>query len=399
MQAGIHASIFDIQQDAWNYLLEPGNPFCDWRFLAAFESAGLVGPGTAWEPQHITIAHNGQLVAAAPFYKKHDSYGEFIFDWGWAQAYDQAGLAYYPKGLCAVPYTPATGLRLLTAAQAPQQQLETALLAVMRQIMVTQRLSSLHILFCSQTQQERLIAAGLLPRLSLQFHWQNRNYASFEDFLADLRAAKRKQIKKERQALKEAGIEVVLLQGNDISLEHIDAMYNFYLATQSGKWRSAYLNRAWFEIIHATYRDNVVMTMARRSGRWLGGAINFRKGNHLYGRYWGALEHIDFLHFECCYYSLIEFAIAEKIKLYEAGAQGEHKFLRGFAARPTYSAHDFVDTNGRRAIADFLRRESRHVEQTINAYNQQSPLKHVRQQAQAVLLPAKQGRPGKPHSS
>lgn len=385
--AGVHAAISDISQDAWNSLVEPGNPFCDWRFLAAFETAGIVGPGTAWEPRHITIEDDGKLVAAAPFYKKHDSYGEFIFDWGWAEAYDRAGLRYYPKGLCAVPYTPATGQRLLTMPMA-QNQLETALLATMRNVVATEGLSSLHVLFCPQRQHERLTAQGLLPRLSLQFHWENRGYAHFDDFLADLRAPKRKQLKKERQALKDAGVEVLLLQGNDITLEHVDAMYRFYLANQSDKWGNAYLNRAWFETIHATYSDHLVMTLARRNGRWLGGTFNFRKDDHLYGRYWGASEHVDFLHFECCYYSLIDYAIAEKITLYEAGAQGEHKFLRGFATRSTFSAHDFVNANGRQAIADFLRRESKHVERTINAYNQQSPLKHIRQQAQTERLDA-----------
>ena len=381
----IHGSIFELKPGDWNDLLEPGNPFMDYRFLAACETAGVVGPRTAWEPRHLTVHREGKIVGAAPFYKKRDSYGEFIFDFQWAEAYARAGLPYYPKGIGAAPFTPAAGRRFLTHPEDERQVIVAALWQGMQTLTDRDGLSSQHVLFCSQDEQEILTRCGALPRLTFQFHWENQGYTTFDDFLDALRAPKRKQIRKEREALRQAGIDIVLLAGNDIQTEHIDATYDFYRRNQSDKWGQAYLNRAWFETIHATMRENLVLTLARKDGRWLGGSFNFRKDNHLYGRYWGCSARIEFLHFECCYYRLIDYAIAEGIRLYEAGAQGEHKFLRGFATRPTYSAHHFAHPGAHASIADYLQRETAHAKATILDYNRQSPLKNLRAAAETAL--------------
>lgn len=372
-------SLADVSAADWNALVSPDFPFTDYEFLRALEEAGCVGENTAWRPRHLLAYRDGVLAGAAPYYHKLDSYGEYVFDHEWAAAYQRAGLAYYPKGLSAAPFTPANGDRLLARADDPEAgAIRAALAEGLKARAASDGLSSVHCLFHSQADRAALEAADYLPRLSLQYHWENRGYASFEEFLADLRSQKRKQIKKERRAAAEHGLRIELLTGDAIQPAHMEAMYAFYMDTGSRKWGRPYLNRAWFHQIHARFRNRIVLLLALDGDRPVAGTLNFRKGRRLYGRYWGAAADYSCLHFELCYYRLIEYAIQEGIELFEAGAQGEHKFLRGFAARPCYSSHWIADPAGRMAIQRFLDSERAYMQQAIADYNEQSPLKPLR---------------------
>lgn len=373
------ASLADVSAADWNALVSPDFPFTDYEFLRALEEAGCVGENTAWRPRHLLAYRDGGLAGATPLYHKLDSYGEYVFDHEWAAAYQRAGLSYYPKALSAAPFTPANGDRLLVRADEPEPQVVRTLLAeALKTRAESEGLSSVHCLFHSLADQAAFDAAGYLPRLSLQYHWENRGYQSFDEFLGDLRSQKRKQIKKERRAAAEHGLRIELLTGDVIEPEHMEAMYAFYMDTGSRKWGRPYLNRAWFQRIHALFRERIVLLLAFDGERAVAGTLNFRKGRRLYGRYWGAAADYSCLHFELCYYRLIEYAIQEGIELFEAGAQGEHKFLRGFAARPCYSSHWMVDPAGRAAIARFLDSERAYMQQAIGEYNEQSPLKPLR---------------------
>lgn len=369
----------DIAPAAWDALTPTGFPFTDYEFLRALEDSGCVGEATTWRPRHLLAYRDGALVGAAPFYHKFDSYGEYVFDHEWAAAYQRAGLRYYPKGLSAAPFTPANGDRLLVRAdESDPAAVRRALAAGLCERAREDGLSSVHSLFHSAADREAFAAAGYLERLSVQYHWENRGYAGFEDFLTDLRAQKRKQIKKERRAAAEHGLEIELLTGDAIQPDHMEAMFAFYMDTGSRKWGRPYLNREWFRLIHERFRDRIVLLLACDGERPVAGTLNFRKGRRLYGRYWGAVADYNCLHFELCYYRLIEYAIQEGIELFEAGAQGEHKFLRGFAARPCYSSHWITDPSGRAAIGQFLENERAYMNQAILDYNEHSPLKPLR---------------------
>jgi predicted N-acyltransferase len=242
----------------------------------------------------------------------------------------------------------------------------------------TERLSSVHVLFTTERERDLLGVHGFLPRLTHQFHWLNRGYETFADFLADLRAGKRKQINKERRRLAETGVAIHVVAGADVRDEHVDALWGFYTANVARHWSQAYLNRATFEQLAENFRHRLVLVLAEDAGRWIGGAFNVRKNDGLYGRYWGCVREVPNLHFECCYYRLIEYAIAERVRVFEAGAQGEHKFLRGFVARPIHSAHWIAHPGGRTAIARFLEDERRRMRRTIDEYNRVSPVKAER---------------------
>jgi predicted N-acyltransferase len=363
---------------AWNALVDADDPFAEWEFLAALEESGAVGPGTAWHPRYLLLREQGELVGACPLYIKFDSYGEFIFDWQWAEAYANADIPYYPKGVVAVPFTPVRGDRLLTG-NGPEAGRRAALLVQgLYALAERERLSGLHVLFAGKAENDLLVGQGMMERLSYQYHWENRGYATFDDYLGDLRSKKRKQVVRERAAVTAEGIDIRVLAGDDIRDEHLEPMWRFYRNTQGRKWGQGYLNRGTFERLWSGFRHRLVLVIASIGGEAVGGTLNVRKGNRLLGRYWGATRQIESLHFECCFYRLIEYAIAEGLELFEAGAQGEHKFLRGFATRPTYSAHWLVHEGGRRAIGDFLERESAHNRALIEHYNSMSPLKPVR---------------------
>ena len=339
------------------------NPFISHDFLSALEESRSVGARTGWQVQHLlATTADGTLVGAAPCYIKSHSRGEYVFDRGWAEAYERAGGDYYPKLQVAVPFTPATGRRLLVrpGPQAPviRQTLARGLIELCRR----DDASGVHVTFAIEPEFRSLGELGFLQRTDQQFHWQNQGYASFDDFLAALASRKRKTIRRERHDALESGISVHWLTGSDLTEEVWDAFFAFYMETGSRKWGRPYLTREFYSLIGEKMADRILLVMAKRAGRWIAGAINFIGSHTLFGRHWGAVEHHPFLHFELCYYQAIDYAIARKLPYVEAGAQGEHKIFRGYMPRTTYSAHYIANPGLRRAIADYLVRERAYVE-------------------------------------
>jgi len=304
---------------------------------------------------------DGNLLGVVPCYAKSHSRGEYVFDHGWAEAYERAGGSYYPKLQVSIPFTPATGRRLLvrpgTAADAVRVMLADALIDVCRRSAA----SSVHVTFPTEAEWELFGAHGYLKRTHQQFHWENAGYHSFDCFLDALSSRKRKTIRRERAEALAAGISVHWLQGSDLTENVWDAFFEFYMETGSRKWGRPYLTRSFYSMVGARMRDRILLVMAKRAGRWIAGAINFIGSDTLFGRHWGAIEHHPFMHFELCYYQAIQYAIEHKLLRVEAGAQGEHKITRGYLPRTTYSAHYIADPGLRRAIDDFLRRERAYV--------------------------------------
>ena len=361
----------EIDDAAWDRLAGGDNPFVTHGFLNALEESGSAVPETGWLPRHLAVEDPaGTLIAAAPLYLKSHSLGEYVFDQGWAQAYEQAGGRYYPKLQCCVPFTPVPGPRLL----ARDAEGEAVLAAAMIELARRGELSSVHVNFADQAQAERLAAHGFLIRAGYQFHWHNRGYGSFGDFLADLSSRKRKSIRKER-AEAVAGLKLRAAVGAEIGESDWDAFFEFYLETGSRKWGRPYLTRAFFSRLAAAMPDRIVLFLAESGGKPVAGALNLIGRDALYGRYWGALTDRPFLHFELCYYQAIEFAIARKLARVEAGAQGEHKVQRGYLPAPTWSAHYIADPSLRDAVAAFLARERRDVAAEMAALSAFSPFK------------------------
>ena len=354
---------------------ERHNPFVSHAFLLALEQSKSVGGRTGWNPAHVLVeAGAGRLVAAAPTYLKTHSMGEYVFDHAWAQAYERIGESYYPKILVAAPFTPVTGRRLLVSADAPDGARET-LIAALRGLRAAVDSSSVHVNFASGPDADALEAAGFARRTGEQFHFLNEGYSDFEAFLAALSSRKRKTIRRERRDALGDDVEIDLLTGADLTTSHWDSFYAFYMDTGSRKWGRPYLTRAFFDLIGATMPERVLLVMARRNGRHIAGAINFLGDDALYGRNWGALEERPFLHFEVCYYQAIEFAIRNRFKRVEAGAQGEHKLARGYRPVPTYSCHDFADPRFESAVRDFLAREKVAVDEMIADYEAGLPFR------------------------
>lgn len=365
-----HSSIARIPAADWDRLAG-GDPFTSHRFLAALEASGSVGPGSGWQPLHLTVERGGQVVGAAPLYAKSHSQGEYIFDHAWAEAYMRAGGRYYPKLQCAVPFTPATGPRLLAADPGIRQ----ALLSGMAQIAERAGCSGAHVTFCTETEAGEGAEAGFLPRVTQQFHWLNRGYGSFEDFLAALSSRKRKAIRKERARAAEFGGTIRRLSGDDLRPEHWDAFWAFYQDTGSRKWGRPYLTRAFFDQIHDTMRNDILLVLAERDGQPIAGALNFIGPDALYGRYWGCLEDHAFLHFELCYHQAIDHAIAHGLSRVEAGAQGEHKLARGYEPVPIHSLHWVRDEGFLRALAGYLDQERAAMGQEIEALADWTPFR------------------------
>lgn len=343
----------------WDALAGIGNPFVSHAFLTALEDSGSVGPGTGWNPSPIVIEDaRGTLLAAMPAYLKEHSQGEYVFDHAWADAWHRAGGRYYPKLQIAVPFTPATGPRLLLADEA----YAAPLLRAAERISSQHGLSSAHATFIATEQRHLFERAGWLLRNDIQFHWQNRGYASFDDFLADLSSRKRKDLRKER-ARAQDGVEIRHLTGDDLRPKHWDAFWAFYQDTGARKWGHPYLTRAAFELFGERMADQILLILACIDGEPIAGALNFIGSEALYGRYWGCTRDKPFLHFELCYYQAIDAAIARGLKRVEAGAQGGHKLARGYAPVRTWSAHWLTDGGFREAVADFLAREREGVAQ------------------------------------
>jgi predicted N-acyltransferase len=360
----------EVPAAAWDACAGSDNPFLSHAFLEALEASGSATAKTGWLPQHVLIEDaEGRLLAAAPLYLKSHSQGEYVFDHGWAQAYERAGGSYYPKLQAAVPFTPVTGPRLLVRPDAPPDTAET-LIAALIEVARAHKVSSLHVTFPTRKECERLGAAGFLQRSGQQYHWENRGYAGFEDFLGALNARKRKQIRRERRDALASGLEIETLTGGDLEPRHWDAFYRFYRATTDHRWGGAYLTRSFFDLLHQRLADRVVLVMAREGARYVAGALNLLGRDTLYGRNWGTIGDYPFLHFEVCYYRALDFAIERGLARVEAGAQGEHKIQRGYLPTPTYSAHWVRDRGFARAIENFLAREREAVAAEIEELTQ-----------------------------
>lgn len=344
----------------WDACVGPEQPFLSHAFLSALETSGSAGAETGWLPVHLTVEATGRLVACAPMYIKSHSFGEYVFDWGWANAYERAGGRYYPKLQVSVPFTPVPGPRLLVRPDAPEagDVLIQGLLGAATQLDV----SSLHVTFCREAEWQRLGEAGLLRRQGVQYHWHNRGYRDFADFLDACKSSRRKTMRKERARVAEQGVELETLTGADLTPDIWDVFYPFYLETVDKRWGNAYLSKRFFQALGATMPERVVLVMARHRGRYVAGALNLRGSDTLYGRVWGCRQDFDFLHFEACYYRAIDFAIEHGLARVEAGAQGPHKLQRGYEPVATYSAHWIRDPGLRTAVERFLAHERREME-------------------------------------
>jgi predicted N-acyltransferase len=367
----IHDSVSGIDAAAWDACAGTGNPFVSHAFLSILEDSGSVGEGTGWQPLPITVeATDGSIVAAAPAYAKSHSQGEYVFDHGWADAWERAGGRYYPKIQIAAPFSPVPGPRLLLRDPGAAEALIAGIEAVVR----TNGISSAHATFVEEGQLDLFRAAGWLIRQDSQFHWTNDGYASFDDFLGQLSSRKRKDIRKEREKAQE-GLEIVHLTGAAITDRHWDAFWHFYQDTGARKWGQPYLTREFFSLLGERMGERVILMLAMQQGVPIAGALNLIGADTLYGRYWGCTLDVPFLHFELCYYQAIDAAIALGLSRVEAGAQGSHKLARGYRPVPTWSAHFIPDAGFRRAVADFLRRESEAVERDRDYLDARAPFR------------------------
>jgi uncharacterized protein len=367
--AKLGGSVGAFDPAAWDALVPRGNPFMRHGFLTALEDSGSVGEGTGWQPAPIVIENErAELLAALPAYLKSHSQGEYVFDHNWAEAFERAGGRYYPKLQIAAPFTPATGPRLLLQDPA----FAPALLGAAEQLCTQNGLSSAHATFIAEDQIPLFDAAGWMIRHDIQFHWSNRGYASFDDFLAQLSSRKRKDLRKERAAA-QAAVDIVRLRGPEIASHHWDAFWTFYQDTGARKWGSPYLTRAAFDLIGERLGDAVMLILARQDGVAVAGALNVIGPDALYGRYWGCTRTVPFLHFELCYYQAIDIAIELGLSRVEAGAQGGHKLARGYDPVRTSSAHWIADPGFRQAIAEFLERERAGVAADANYLERRTP--------------------------
>ncbi len=378
----LHASLSEIGAPAWDVCAcpeamaggRPEDPFTTYRFLKALEDSHSVGTGTGWTPRYLSARLDGEVIACAPLYLKSHSQGEYIFDHNWAQAYERAGGRYYPKLQIAVPFTPATGRRLLTRRDFEAVG-RTALVQGAVEMADRNGLSSLHLTYCTEAEAGAGAALGLMARRTQQYHWVNRGYADFEAFLGDLSSRKRKAIRKERARAQGFGGEIVTLTGDQIQSAHWDAIWTFYQDTGARKWGTPYLTRAFFERAHETLRDDILLVLALRDGRPVAGAMNLIGASALYGRYWGCIEDHPCLHFELCYYRAIEFAIERRLHRVEAGAQGEHKLARGYLPVPIHSLHWLRDAGFAAAVARYLEAERVAVDQDIEILTTYGPFR------------------------
>jgi len=374
----VAASVGDVDAADWDACAGTTSPFVSHAFLAALEDSGSVKAKTGWQPQHLALQDGAQcILGVMPLYLKSHSYGEYVFDHAWADAYERAGGRYYPKLLSAVPFTPVPGPRLLIRPGEDTDAAGRALATGMVELVRRHDVSSAHVNFVDQDQAAVLESMGFMIRHGHQFHWHNRGYDSFDDFLNDLASRKRKSIRKERRRIADAGITVEALNGDDIRSEHWDAFYRFYIDTYDRKWGFPYLTRAFFDILVERIAHRVVLVMASIDGHFIAGALNLRGDDALFGRNWGSDVAYKFLHFEACYYQAIDFAIAHGLARVEAGTQGEHKIQRGYLPVRTQSAHWFADAGMARAIDQFLDRERQYEAAALEALAQNSPFRQT----------------------
>jgi len=374
VRADIINSIMAVDATAWNALSGTDCPFLRHQFLAALETTGCVGPESGWNPEHVVLrAADGQLAGAMPLYRKTDSWGEFVFDFAWADAYRQARLPYYPKLVSAIPFTPTTGRRMLVAPDRNPTEVIRALLDATRDHARDRGYSSLHVLFPTRTEADAYAREGLLIRKDCQFHWTNRNYRVFDDFLAELTSAKRKKLRRERRRIAEAGIEFRVASGAELESGDWDLLMPLYASSFWRRGREPYLNQEFFEAVARDLPDNLVVIIAVAGGDPIATAICFRSNDTLYGRYWGASGRYHSLHFETCYYQGIDYCIANGLQRFEPGTQGEHKIARGFVPTETWSAHWLSHPQFAAAIDDYLDRERNYIDDYIEAVNEHVP--------------------------
>lgn len=363
-----------IGEAKWNALVAAsggGNPFVRYEFLHALHSSGCAAPRSGWEVQYLTLWRGDELAGAVPLYRKHHSYGEYVFDWAWASAYQQHGIDYYPKWLAAVPFTPVPGTRLIGRGSHQRTLLARALVSQARE----SDLSSLHVLFAPPEEIEHLADAGMLTRRAVQFHWFNRDYSSFDDYLVSLAQPKRKKIRAEKRKVSTEGVVLERKVGRDISDADWDLFMRCYATTYAAHYSTPYLNRRFFLQIARSMPETLLMVVARREGRPIATALALFDHERLYGRYWGAIEFVPCLHFETSYYQMIEFAIERKLKVFEGGAQGEHKLARGFEPVTTYSSHWLAHPAFADAVERYLQRETGGIEAYVDELNERSALR------------------------
>lgn len=381
-------SIAEIGQDNWDFCANPFlanpacsipfDPFVSYAFLQALEESESVCPRTGWAPYHVALEEEDKgILGVVPMYLKSHSQGEYVFDHHWADAFERAGGQYYPKLQISVPFTPATGRRLLTSVTPGTDpgEIENLLLGGVMKMAENLETSSVHITFADKMQWEHMGELGFLQRTHKQFHWQNNGYDSFDEFLSELSSKKRKNIKRERRGARDNDVEIEWITGSDIKEHHWDAFYQFYMDTGSRKWGRPYLNRSFFSLIGQSMPQDVLLIMCRRAGRYIAGAINFIGSECLFGRNWGCIEDHRFLHFEVCYYQAIDYAIAHGLARVEAGAQGPHKLARGYLPTHTYSAHWIVNQSFRDAVDHFLTQERQYVDEEIAYIEEHSPFR------------------------
>jgi predicted N-acyltransferase len=361
-------SLAGVDPQEWNALAGP-QPFVRHEFLSALTDTGCAAARSGWLPQFLLLRRSGALAGAMPLFVKSHSYGEYVFDWAWADAHERNGVEYYPKLLCAIPFTPVTGRRLLAADAAGQRALAAAALEL------AQQTSSLHVLFPEEEEARALQEAGMMLRRTVQFHWRNEGYADFEAFLARMNHARRKNIRQERRRVREAGVAFRWLEGAGIERRHWEFFNRCYRGTYAAHRSSPYLNLEFFLRVGAALPANVAMVVAERGARPIASALFFQDEQTLYGRYWGAVEHVPLLHFECCYYQAIEHAIARGLQRFEGGAQGEHKLFRGLLPVETVSAHWLAHDRFARAVESFLQREGAGIERYVDELCEHSPFK------------------------
>ena len=372
----IITSIDTLQAGQWNAVAGTSDPFLRFEFLAALERNGCTGEQFGWLPRHlVAFDDERRLVGAVPMYLKDNSYGEFVFDHSWADAYQRAGLAYYPKSVVAVPYTPATGPRILVGDTADSEAVATQLIQLAQEWSRSENLSSLHWLFTNKDDTQRLKDAGFLLRLGCQFHWHNEGYRDFEDYLSGFNSRKRKKVRRERRYVQEAGINIQIVHGHEATDHELETMHDFYRTTFENKWGQPTLSLGFFREIAGSMGKQLVFIIARDKQRMVAGAICFRSEDTLYGRHWGCYEDYHSLHFETCYYQGIDYCIDQGLKLFEPGAQGEHKISRGFLPTPTWSAHWIRHQGFRDIIARFLEQETDAMRDYMTELSARSPFR------------------------
>ena len=378
MDLELVTSLAQLPADEWDALAPSGHPLLSHAFLYGLERTGCTDAESGWQPCHLRLREAGQTLALVPSYLKSHSYGEYVFDWSWADAWHRSGLQYYPKLVSAVPFTPATGPRILMAPDADQPRVLESLIAGVQQWSAQRDISSWHILFPEQAVADSLAEQGLHTRLATQFHWLNRGYRDFDDFLSTFTSRKRKSLRRERKRVQEQGLELETLVGDQITADNWDRFYRFYQVTYAKRsGHGGYLSREFFTETAAGLGDRVMMVVAGYQGESVGAALYFRSDDTLFGRYWGCDREFDCLHFETCYYRGIEFCIEHGLQRFDPGAQGEHKIQRGFEPVPTYSSHWIAEPGLSQAVGDFTRREAEHSE----AYRREA----------ATLLPFRKG--------